>query len=273
MKKIISVATLCLILTNCKMYCGEQELINAVQMNNLYEVKRLVLEEKVDINQQDRDLFTPLHASTNKDEILKFLLEQGANPNLANRFGTTPLHLAALRGELQSASLLIDYHATIDVQNNNGHTPLMLAATAGMARLLLDNGANVNFRNALEETPLHALVSRDVRLLMDITAPKIVKLLLERGADINAYKGFGRNRKTPLDIIKHEINTMNPNSMFLQAKPIMREIYKILKRHNEAKQEIRVLLLAKVHRNANSSASSLSQEDYKTLYNLLKKTE
>jgi ankyrin repeat protein len=61
--------------------------------------------------------------------------------------GSTLLHLAARRGRLRSIRLLLDsYHATLNVQDDGGFTPLCLAAWSGRAsavRELLRRGADV----------------------------------------------------------------------------------------------------------------------------------
>ncbi|MHB9147106.1 MAG: ankyrin repeat domain-containing protein [Candidatus Amoebophilus sp.] len=60
------------------------------------------------------------------------------------------LHLAASRGYLQLANLLIEQGIEINAQNNDGDTPLHLAAWEGhveMARHLLEKGAILNVYN------------------------------------------------------------------------------------------------------------------------------
>jgi ankyrin repeat protein len=61
--------------------------------------------------------------------------------------GSTLLHLAARRGRLRSIRLLLDsYHATLDLQDDGGFTPLCLAAWSGKTsavRELLRRGADV----------------------------------------------------------------------------------------------------------------------------------
>lgn len=59
--------------------------------------------------------------------------------------GYTPLHLAAARGQLHVATMLLDEGGEADAETLDGYTPLMAAALnghAGLVSLLLDRGAN-----------------------------------------------------------------------------------------------------------------------------------
>ncbi|MFO8002516.1 MAG: ankyrin repeat domain-containing protein [Marinilabilia sp.] len=71
--------------------------------------------------------------------------------------------------------------ADLESTNQEGHTPLMLAAFNGhteIVQLLIENGANVNVTYNKKLTPLHFAASG--------AFPETVELLLENGAGINA---------------------------------------------------------------------------------------
>ena len=114
----------------------------------------------------------------------------------------TPL-VAALAGKyFQTAELLRLSGADPNVQCYLGNTPLHSAACYGdveMVQVLLDLGADVNFRNNGRRTPLNYIpcgspgyfgVPNISQLLADV-----VRLLLVRGADVDARNDQGR---TPL---------------------------------------------------------------------------
>nr|WP_064591338.1 ankyrin repeat domain-containing protein [Orientia tsutsugamushi] len=82
--------------------------------------------------QQDVDFKTPLHTSVEhkQEEITKLLLERNANVTLQDNNGNTPLHVAARNHDFKMTEILLSHgNAIIDMQNNKGQTPLHLAST------------------------------------------------------------------------------------------------------------------------------------------------
>jgi ankyrin repeat protein len=76
---------------------------------------------------------------------LSFMLGKGARPDLQNDQGETPLSLAAQIGWTEGAQMLLDHRAMVDLANHGGETPLMLAVRnrdLAMVRLLLAYRAN-----------------------------------------------------------------------------------------------------------------------------------
>ena len=93
-------------------------------------------------------MFAAIH---NQLELAHALIERGAD---VNRKGWTPLHYAATRGHRDMMRLLLDNHAYIDSESDNGTTPLMMAAFYASplaVKLLLEEGADptlINHGNA-----------------------------------------------------------------------------------------------------------------------------
>lgn len=88
-----------------------------------------------------------LHIVTERRDLtwLSFLLGRGARPDIADQDGVTPLQLAARLGFIEGIEALAEAGATIDVTNDSGETPLMAAVhrrDVAMIRLLLAKGAN-----------------------------------------------------------------------------------------------------------------------------------
>lgn len=115
---------------------------------------------------------TPLlvAALSNQIEVAEFLFKHSASANTFSRFVpwkktsggmietkessdrsqpplTTPLHYACLAGWYEMAAVLLDNHALVNVPNNDGKSPLILAAEAddtNLVYLLIARGAKVN---------------------------------------------------------------------------------------------------------------------------------
>ena len=154
---------------------------------------------------------TPLHeaASGGHVEMVKLLLNRGAHVNATGGVcKTTPLHNARGQRRLEVVRCLLakgaDVNArykdpTAPIQEARGPTQLHDAAYDARleeVRLLLDNGADVNAQDACGETPLHSASKaepseRDGLSALDCQEESrrrcaVVRLLLERGANVNA---------------------------------------------------------------------------------------
>jgi hypothetical protein len=129
------------------------------------------------------------HAVLNNHyDVAKFLLEKGANPDISNHAGWKPLSLAAENPLLFSISeLLLDFGANVDSINLRFRlSALHLCAVANftqLARILLENGAQIDLADTDNETPLFKAVHE--------RSPDMVKLLLEYGAATNVRSAEG----------------------------------------------------------------------------------
>lgn len=108
----------------------------------------------------------------------KSLLGMGANANRADEEGYTPLHIAASSGCVGLFGELLRAGATVDSRTYLGNTALLLSArrdsTAG-AQALMEQGADVSGFNSAGESALMVAVRGGNEVL--------VAALLERGAD------------------------------------------------------------------------------------------
>lgn len=76
---------------------------------------------------------------------IDYLYQQGANVNISDNSGMTPLMLAAQLNYVEGVEKLIAHGARVDVTNNSGETPLMYAVHARnteLMRVLLQAGAD-----------------------------------------------------------------------------------------------------------------------------------
>lgn len=116
-------------------------------------------------------------------KIVEFLLDHGANIEAKTGNGRTPLDVSCQKGNLEIAKILLRRGAKI---SQRGFTTLHCAITGAhpdIIRLVLENGAKVNYRWTSGGSPLQYMfrISGDFVELLDI--------LLEFGADVNLSLG------------------------------------------------------------------------------------
>ncbi|KAJ0425211.1 ankyrin repeat-containing domain protein [Aspergillus carlsbadensis] len=184
----------------------DAKLVDA-QVVMLREIIEILLAAGADVNRADAAGYgtTALHAAAEMGdkEILELFLGAGADIRRRTVYGETALHLAAgsQRKGGDAVELLLRKGAAGDINswNSCGDTPLYLAAAAtneSAMLVLLANGAEVDARGYLSGTPLHGAVSGRYTPLGCPTpwayvAPRIMQILLDHGADVDAVDGDG----------------------------------------------------------------------------------
>lgn len=111
-------------------------------------------------------------------------LRDDADVNARDNDGETPLHLAAGNGHLEIVRKLLARGAHVDARDKHQRTPLHGTARRGhveIVRELLAKDAHVNARDWLQWTPLHGAANQGKL--------EVVRLLLANGADVNARNG------------------------------------------------------------------------------------
>ncbi len=116
---------------------------------------------------------------------VKTLLKNSDAVNARDELGNTPLMAAAWIADAAVLEVLLKAGADVSATNKAGANALLYAATVeDKARLLVAGGASVKAQSALGNTAL-MLAARKVG------NSRTVKLLLERGAEVNATNIFG----------------------------------------------------------------------------------
>lgn len=109
---------------------------------------------------------------------INYLLAKGAKPDVTDNQGMTPLMLAAQLRFLDGARLLLANGASVDKANDRGETPLIRAVQLrdlGMVRLLVGAGANPDKTDTLAGMSARDYAARDRRtpaILNALDAPK-----------------------------------------------------------------------------------------------------
>ncbi len=153
------------------------QLFDAVK-NNQIEIVKELLDRGANVNATDENGNTPLHwaAKNVHTDIVELLIDTyHVDVNIQNEWGNTPLHTAAFYGHPNVVSLLIKKGANVNAQTSGPRlTPLhyvvhslrlgitvtkwrgLLNATdfINTIRILIENGADINARNALDQTPI-----------------------------------------------------------------------------------------------------------------------
>jgi uncharacterized protein len=148
---------------------------------------RSLLQQGTDVNVVNAmlpDGTTALHWAVRADDVetTEMLIRARANVAAADRYGVTPLLLASLNANADIVEKLIRAGADPNSANPDGETALMTAARTGSVaavKILLDHGATVDAKEGVRgQTALMWTVVE--------SHPEVVRLLHQRGANINA---------------------------------------------------------------------------------------
>ncbi|KAL6812589.1 ankyrin repeat-containing domain protein [Trichoderma sp. SZMC 28015] len=200
-------------------------------------VARLLLEKGALVNVQGRDGTAPIHCAAIEGhfKIVQLLLEFGANIDILDGFGSTALHAAALKGSAEVFQCLFSQSRI--TRDKQGRTAIHKAAMVGFSAAIeyWVNGDNSKYHdvnskdydddtplrfavefghgefvkqllNKLQQADINATVGNEKCTVLHIACGKghneIVKILLDKGADIEAVNAKG---ETPLlDAIRNQ---------------------------------------------------------------------
>lgn len=168
----------------------------AVDRGNVHLIKRFLAIPSININAVEQSNWTPLLTAVEKErnETAKLLIDHKANLDIASRDGYTALTIACQKGNRSLLEYLVEHGADISVKTRLG-TPLNIAMKRNqveMANYLLSKGAIIDKdKLQMEESwsSLHAACQAG-----DLT---VTKLLIELGWNINAIDS---NNWTPLHV-------------------------------------------------------------------------
>ncbi|KAF5284185.1 hypothetical protein FQR65_LT00185 [Abscondita terminalis] len=172
-----------MVILDCVLRLEEEPLlVQAIFSGDIREVQN-VLECQGDVNLQDCEKRSPLHAASYKGDvdIAALLLEHGACINSRDSRWITPLHQACCCGSSQLVSLLLEYQANAMARDKHWQTPLHVAAANNAVdciKLLLNYVSNINVTDRMGRTALHHAAVNGHN--------DVVKLLINKGSIVNA---------------------------------------------------------------------------------------
>ncbi len=133
---------------------------DAIREDRIDDLRDLLVRKKANPNACEEYGRTPMEIAVRKGSVaaLQLLIDAGAETQMNYEDGTL-LHVAAERGHLGAAKLLIDtYPHMLASEDDRRNTPLHIAAHAGYAEMvtfLIDSGANPALKNKENRTALY----------------------------------------------------------------------------------------------------------------------
>ena len=103
-----------------------------------------------------------IHAATylGNTKALKQHIDAGSDLNIKDQYGSTPLIIASTFGKTDLAKTLINAGADLHITNNEGATPLHIASffcRTDIVKALLEKGADKTLKNNYGSTPLQSV--------------------------------------------------------------------------------------------------------------------
>lgn len=146
---------------------GESALMIAIREQSYEVFDYLIHHPKIQLNARANNGDTALMLAAYLEQVdwLSELIFAGAQ---INQSGWTALHYAAATGDLQIVAVLLEHRADLNALSPNHTTPLMMAARKGsvsVAELLLKEGARLDVKNMLGMTALDFAIESEKKAM------------------------------------------------------------------------------------------------------------
>lgn len=148
---------------------GESALMIAIREQSYEVFDYLIHHPKIQLNFRAHNGDTALMLAAYLEQVdwLSELIFAGAQ---INQSGWTALHYAAATGHLQIVAVLLEHRADLNALSPNHTTPLMMAARKGnvsVAELLLKEGARLDVKNMQGMTALDFAIESEKKAMQD----------------------------------------------------------------------------------------------------------
>ncbi|XP_050204694.1 uncharacterized protein LOC126654765 [Mercurialis annua] len=207
-----------------------------IQANDNEALKKLIERPDIDLDEQDDDGFSAamIAAAGGHVEAFRLLVYAGANIKLQNKYGETAislselnqhdeviekvmleyaleegynysagihaLHRVARRGDLNLVFMLTKRDYDVNEFDNDGYTPLMLAARGGhssVCQLLISHGASCEIENSRNETALSLArkyngCGRDSNEAENVILDELARQLVLQGTRVKKHTKRGK---------------------------------------------------------------------------------
>ena len=126
---------------------------NAIQSGNIKQAEDMIKKNPKIINSIEKFNSSLLHLSIRQNDVnmTKMLIKYKINTNNQDVGGASPLHIAARGNMVKIISILLEDKSTeLDIQDNEGYTPLMRAISTGRSEAteeLLKHNPSCEIRN------------------------------------------------------------------------------------------------------------------------------
>lgn len=177
-------------------YFGRTQLMNAFAKGD-YPLAESLMRKGANINAKTKDnnnmlmlLINGAPENEEKYRYMKFLITNGIDVNEKTQQGYSALSYATYLGTSERVvGILLEMGARVNIQDNNGKTPLMNAVSTlipaerkiAKVKMLLSNGADPNIRDKNGATAIDYAGRESGRP----ETSEIIKLLIEKGATVN----------------------------------------------------------------------------------------
>ncbi len=167
---------------------GQTPLIIAV-MGKFSDAAKILVESSANLELKDENGFTALMmaAFTSDTRMFEYLLSKGADINAADLKGHTSLMIAAVKNNFEIAKMLVNRECNINARGGPSEATALIAAiqfsNSKIAEMLIDKSKDLNISDNAGNSPLMVAAAKG-----DLWA---VTTLIRHGADLNHQNNDG----------------------------------------------------------------------------------